>query len=274
MEQSMLSNLTSSEVNALSKFRFTDQKPSERRNIAVHELFDHTTLQDHLNKIGKQIGSPTHRVTASLLTKRMAFYAIIHLYTMSVLNKRLSVDIKEMSLVEKDDDSLWLPDFYLGNFIISEACKNRNQWREEIVENLFAHFFHPLIEALREVTRFSKMVMWENIALYIFWLYECLLKEEKKIEIKQRIEDDFCFIIQKAEGALFGPYLQNPLTRFDREKIYREEFNEWIRVRKTCCLSNLLDAKDGKRCATCPNGCNMSPFKREKGTGPTSQYKE
>lgn len=270
----MQSNLTSSEVNALSKFRFTVQNPRGRRSFAALELFDQATLRDHLNKIGKQMGSPTHRVTASLLTKRMAFYAVIHLYTMSVLNKRLSVDVEKMRLVEKEDDSLWLPDFYLGNFIISEVCENRNQWREKIVENLFAHFFHPLIEALKEATRFSKMVMWENIALYIFWLYESLLKEEKNIEIKQRIEDDFCFIMQKAEGPLFGPYLQNPLSRFNREKIYREEFNEWIRVRKTCCLSNLLNAKNGKRCSTCPNGCNMSPFKREKGTGPVSQYKE
>ncbi|MGV3466689.1 MAG: IucA/IucC family C-terminal-domain containing protein [Heyndrickxia sp.] len=266
-------NLTAMEVNELSRFRFTNQITGGRRNIAVIELLDQVSLHNHLNNIGKQIGSPTQRVTASLLTKRMAFYAVIHLYTMSVLNKRLNVDIKEMKLVEKEDDSLWLPDFYLGNFVITELYDNRNQWRATIVENLFAHFFHPLIEALREATRFSKMVMWENIAIYVFWLYESLLKEEKDKEIIQRIEDDFCFIMQKAEGALFGPYIQNPLARFDREKTYREEINEWIRVRKTCCLSNLLEAKDGKRCSTCPNGCNMSPFKRDKGSGPSSQQR-
>lgn len=267
----MQSNLSSTEVAELSRFRFTDRYPASRRSIAVFELFDQSRLQEYLDKIGRQIGSPTKRVTASLITKRMAFYAVIHLYTMSVLNKRLSVDVMELRLIEKDEDSLWLPDFYLGNFVISESNDNRNQWRATIVENLFANFFHPLIEALRETTRFSKMVMWENIAIYIFWLYESLLKEEKNKDIKTRIEEDFCFIMQKAEGTLFGPYLQNPLARFDRDKIYREEFNEWIRVRKTCCLSNLLDAKDGKRCSTCPNGCDMSPFKRDKGTGPSSQ---
>lgn len=267
----MLSNLTDNEANELSKFRFINQISEGRGSIAVIELFDHTTLIEHLNNIGKLIGSPTQRVTASLLTKRMAFYAVIHLYTMSVLNKRLNVDIKKMKLVEKENDLLWLPDFYLGDCIVSESYGNRTQWRETIVEDLFTHFFHPLIEALREATRFSKMVMWENIAIYIFWLYETIMKEEKDIEIKQRAEDDFRYILQEAEGSLFGPYLQNPLARFNGEKIYREEFNEWIRVRKTCCLSNLLNAKDGKRCKTCPNGCNMSPFKQDTGTGPSSQ---
>jgi ferric iron reductase protein FhuF len=257
----MLYSLTLSELNLLAKYRFTDKLFEGIPFISFQDLLDHAKILTHLDQIGKQIGSPTHKVTASLMAKRMAFYAVIHLYAMSALNKKFEVDLKEVKLIERNGDSLWLPDFYLGDFIISDPGENRDKWRQEVVKDVFSCFFHTLLEMLRLTTRFSKLVMWENIAVYVFWLYESILKNEENPERKLRMEDDYQFVMHHAQGSLFGPYQHNPLSRFDSEKVFREEYEEKIRVRKTCCLSNLLDAKEGKRCSTCPNGCNMPPFK-------------
>lgn len=252
----MLSNLTSE----LTKYRFIEQINVNDSYLKLEDFFNIDKLPTILFRIGEQMGSISKKVTASMIAKRMAFYGVIHLYAMSVMNKRLVVKIEEVKLVVPAEDKLWLPDFYFGDFHLEDTITERERWRETVVKELFSGFFHPLLEILRNETRFSKLVMWENIALYIFWLYESLLSNKEYQSIYDRLKEDFQFIIHEADSTLFGPYKNNPLSRFDSEKVLRDGTVEPIRIRKTCCLSNLLDQKDGKRCSTCPNGCNMPPF--------------
>lgn len=252
----MRSNL----VSELSKYRLIEEMSELDHYISMDSLFDKEQLPAVLSHIGERIGSPSHKVTASIITKRIAFYGVIHLYAMSVWNKRFKVELEEIKLIEKANDNLWLPDFYFGHYQLEDATSERKQWVDQVMNELFSSFFHPLIETLRNVTRFSKLVMWENISLYIFWLYESLLSDESYRDIYPRLRNDFQYIIHEACPELFGPYKNNPLSRFDSEKKVRIDSSEPIRIRKTCCLSNLLDGKEKKRCSTCPNGCDMPPF--------------
>ncbi|QQZ10472.1 IucA/IucC family C-terminal-domain containing protein [Heyndrickxia vini] len=251
--------MPSSLSSELSNYRYIDEIKSTHSFINGKDFFDSEKLPAHLVKIGAQMGSPTNKITASMIVKRMAFYGVIHLYAMSVWNKRLVVDIDELKVVENPGDPLWLPEFYFGEYTFIDVENVRTLWREEVIAEVFSGFFHPLLETLRNVTRFSKLVMWENIAIYIFWLYESLLNNEEYNALHNRLRDDFHFIVHEASPALFGPYKNNPLSRFDSEKVIREKNIEPIRVRKTCCFSNLLEKKKN-RCSTCPNGCNMPPI--------------
>lgn len=252
--------MQSRSMTELSKYRLINELKKQDFILELKDFFNKEHLPDILVRIGQKLGAPTNKVTASMIAKRMAFFGVIHLYAMSVLNQRFIVKIDDIKLAGRAEDRLWLPNFYFEHYFAEDALNDRVKWREEVIQNIFSGFFHPMIEALRRETRFSKLVMWENIAIYIFWLYESLMKDNEYKWIQHQLEDDYRFIVHEAGPELFGPYKHNPLTRFDSEKVIREDLVEPVRVRKTCCLANLLEEKNGKRCSTCPNGCNMPPF--------------
>lgn len=239
--------LSEREINLLGKFRFTSKDDNDKPSIPYLTLVDPLQIKDVLKIISGKMGAPNQRVAASMLMKRMAFYAVIHLYAMSVLGKRLNVDLRNIKLVENDSSNLWLPDFYLGPLNSEELVVKRTNSRDEIIREVFSECLDPLILVLSKEIRVSKRILWENIALYIYWLYEKVI-----VNAKGKVAEDFTYIIHEAPGELFGTYKNNPLTEFDSIQTYSQEAGEHIRVRKTCCLSHLLKGSGKSMCKTCP----------------------
>lgn len=230
--------LSEKDILELKEYRLTDI--AEGHSIEFASLVDAKQLPGVLAWLTGRIGAPNACVTSSILIKRLGFYAVIHLYAMTALEQKLNVDLEELKLVDQIGNDLWLPDFYLGDFGSEEPGRDHSSWREAVLINLFSHCLTPLVHLLREQTRLSEKVMWENIVIYIQWMYEKLMGDA---EFQIRAEADYHYLFHEAAGNLFGDYEENPLSAFSREGGTE---------RKTCCLSYMLRRQEKKTCKICP----------------------
>jgi ferric iron reductase protein FhuF len=237
--------LTDIEIQALEKLRLK-RKLESATNMG--DLLNQDNMAEFLNKLMGSIGAPTVKIAASIFMKRYAFLAVVSLYSMTVWNKKLNVTFPNVEIKEIVQDQEWLPSFTLKDLSVQIGNEeNRAKWREGVFQDLFANHLSVLIDHLREVTNISEAVLWENIAVYLFWLYESVLKDVDN----KNVLNDFQFLFSEANGGLFGAYQQNPLQRFNTEKTFVEEFQEEVRIRKTCCFSYQLKV-NGHRCKVCP----------------------
>lgn len=205
-----------------------------------------------MTDLSKTIGAPSEKIAASIFIKRYAFLAVISLYAMTAWNKKLDVSLDKVRMEPASKLENWLPAFYLKDLAVDEwdSGEARSEWRKGVVKELFAKNIYPLITLFEKTFGISKLILLENIAIYIFWLYESQLKEYKNAV------EDFSFLIFEAEGSLFGRYKLNPLQKYYVEKIYLDEQAEEVRIRKTCCFTYQLEGSS-KRCKTCPCSLNV-----------------
>jgi ferric iron reductase protein FhuF len=235
--------LTDVEMLTLEKYRFKKQL---KTSLNSSDLLNRDFMAEFLTKLMDTIGAPTMKVAASIFMKRYAFLAVISLYSMTAWNKKLNVAISNIEMEAARSDEQWLPAFTFKDFSVqSGQVKNRIKWREEVFQELFANHLSLLIRPLREVTNISEAVLWENIAVYLFWLYESELKNHPNAI------NDFRFLFTEANGAFFGEFSENPLQKYMGEKRFVDELQEEVRIRKTCCFYYQLKV-NGHRCKVCP----------------------
>lgn len=249
------------QIGELYQFRVTTDRTSSTLSVQIETLLDERSIRQYLGQLGKHIGAANDKVTASIFIKRYAFLAVAYLYTMTLNNGKLNISFENISLETNDQDKLWLPNFYFKDLSIETLKGSREKWREICVHSLFNNHLYPLIDCLSRVTKVSKLILWENIAVYIFWLYETILQKEGLPEDAiLRSKEDFEYILFQAPGSFFGGYNVNPLKRYYNEHIYMEEYGREVRPRNTCCYSYLTRSK--KRCTSCPQVC-VSPLVSE-----------
>jgi ferric iron reductase protein FhuF len=252
----MLDVLTKDELVHLRQFRLTTEEKLSELSIPLNELLDEDVLLSYLEKVGGHIGSPNLKVTASIFVKRYAFLAVIYLYGITVWNKKINISFNNIRLQTEEVEDMWLPKFYLHNTQIEIAKENRYEWREKALKVFFSENAHVLITQLSKATKQSKLILWENIAIYLFWLYESVLQKLDDEELRNRAKEDFHYLIYETPGSLFGNDHANPIKRYYYNKRYQEHLQEEVRVRTTCCFSYLLKGATN-RCKTCPQTCNV-----------------
>lgn len=237
------------QLDRLRKLRLTTEKTKSPLSIEVNELFDEQILKNYLHTLSNHLEASNTKVAASLFIKRYAFLPVIYLYVMTVWNGKLNIAYDNLSIETEDNEKQWLPKFYFHHMEMENLQMDRERWRTVCIKNLFKVHISPILDLLSHTTKVSKLILWENIAVYIFWLYESVLSEEgipKHISLQAK--EDFHFLISEADGNLFGDYNANPLTRY-----YSEGQQEVVRKRNTCCYSHLTSNK--KFCSTCPKSC-------------------
>jgi ferric iron reductase protein FhuF len=228
----------------LQKYRLSSEL---QHTFTIADLMDKTLLTDLIKELTYSLGAPSEKVAASIFIKRYAFIAVISLYAMSSSNRKINLSLENIEMEKAVFGKYWLPKISLKDLSIEKwDGKNREEWRKNIYRELFANNIYPIIDQLEKTFQLSRLVLWENIAVYLFWLYETELKNNDNAFAK----GDFQYLFSEAEGELFGIYHNNPLQKYHSEKKYLEEFQEEIRVRKTCCFSYQLP--NSKRCKTCP----------------------
>jgi ferric iron reductase protein FhuF len=233
------------DITLLEKYRL---KLEIMHSFDVADLLDETFLKKFMPHLAEAIGAPSEKTAASIFMKRYAFIAVLALFSMSVANKKINVSIENIEMEDAKQGKDWLPGLKLKNLAIEDwNGEDRDTWRKTVYQDLFAKNLFPLIDQLEKYYNLSRLILWENIAVYLFWLYETELKDNNHPNIK----DDFRFLIFEAEGKLFGPYNNNPLKKYYNDKQYVEEFQEEIRTRKTCCFTYQLKSRPS-RCKTCP----------------------
>ncbi|MBT2643388.1 (2Fe-2S)-binding protein [Bacillus sp. ISL-41] len=251
----MKAELTAAEIGILANYRFVVSEPEKDVQIDFRPLTDESEMGFYLERFNEGLKAPDAKTAASVFMKRHAFLAVLYLYSMTAFNKRLDVSPENIILADAIKDGLWLPGFYLKNKS-TDVCPygQREEWRKEAVRHLFVDNLFPVMDAISKSAKISKLILWENVAVYIFWLYEKILSQIEDHEVMMRAEDDFSFLIKSAPGKLFGRYNNNPIARYYSEPVYQEEADSYIRIRKTCCYSYLLKEK-GSYCKTCPRTC-------------------
>jgi ferric iron reductase protein FhuF len=261
----MRSVLTNSEISILANYRFVVAEPEKDVQIDFMPFMDAATMGVYLQMFNKELKAPDLKTAASVFMKRHAFLAVLYLYSMSAFNKKLDVSPGNIVLADAIKDGLWLPEFYLKDKR-ADVCPagQRYEWRMEAVRHLFADNLYPVLDAISKSAKISKWILWENVAVYIFWLYEKILSQTEDHEVRARAAEDFSYLVSHAPGKVFGRYSKNPIERYFSEPVYQEETDSYIRIRKTCCLSYMLKEKGGY-CKTCPRTCGLD--NRECGNG-------
>lgn len=248
----MKAELTPNEVEILANYRFVVSEPEKNVQIDFRPFTDEVAMGAYLERFNEGLKAPDTKTAASVFMKRHAFLAALFLYSMSAFNKKLDVSPENIILADAIKDGLWLPEFYLKSKS-AEVCPpgQREAWRSEAVRHLFADNLIPVMDAISKSSKISKMILWENVAVYIFWLYEKILSASEDQEVRMRAAEDFSFLVESAPGKLFGRYQKNPLARFYHKPTDQEENYTFTRTRQTCCYSYKLKEKGGY-CKTCP----------------------
>ncbi|MDF2854900.1 MAG: hypothetical protein K0Q87_751 [Neobacillus sp.] len=228
----------------LQKYRL---RSDLQHTFSISDLMDNTFLTELIKDLTYSLGAPSEKAVASIFIKRYAFIAVISLYAMSASNRKMNLSLDNIEMEKAVPGKDWLPKISLKDLSIEKwNGKDRDEWRKNIYRELFANNIYLIIEQLEKNFQISRLILWENIAVYLFWLYETELKNSENPFVKS----DFHFLFSEAKGELFGRYHNNPLQKYQSEKKYLEEFQEEVRVRKTCCFSYQLP--NSKRCKTCP----------------------
>ncbi|WP_191090800.1 IucA/IucC family C-terminal-domain containing protein [Niallia endozanthoxylica] len=255
--------LNRAEIEELSQFRLTTEKNASDQSIRLHELFDDYVLLKYLEWAGTYIGSPDVKVTASLFVKRYAILAVISLYAMTAWNKKINMSFQNISLQTQEGDKIWLPQFYFHQMSVETFCTERERFREEVIKDVFTNHMYVMISQISKVTKQSKQIFWENISIYLFWLYETAFTKIDDIEIEKRANEDYHYLINEAPGSLFGDCRENPLKKFYDNKKYEDQNGVEIRIRTTCCLNYRLEGP-AIYCNTCPRKCRKADSKSKK----------
>lgn len=239
--------LTKSEKEVLTNhFRFSEWVSDRESVIQGTDLLDFEKMHSMLEEIQSRLQAPSKKVAASIFSKRYSYaVAVTGLFAMSAWNKALDLRPENIALGTNGTDSLWLPSLHLSDQTAREfSGSNRGSWLEEVVRSLFEENIDPVWNVLSEVSGLSKYVLWENTAIYIYWLYEKKMNESGFVIGSH----DFSFLLHPDNGPLFGNYTKNPLLRYYGGPV--SSGGEDTRFRKTCCLSFQLPG--GGYCKTCP----------------------
>src|SRR5690606_31416022 len=133
---------------------------------------------------------------------------------------------------------------YLEDFAVEKIEENE---LEDYLKSLFTKM-NELVEIVTKVTRVPKPNLWENISVYVYWLYETKLKDERFKENADRIKSDFELLIRGLDADAFGGQC-NQLTNFYWGRRIEED---GTRIRRTCCF--YYGANSGRKtCTTCPH---------------------
>lgn len=167
---------------------------------------------------------------------------------MTVYNKGLDLSADNCSL-ESSLGHPWLEHVSLADIyaIMPEAGK-REIWRNALISALFAGNIGKLIAIMSKMANVPKSILWENVAVRVFSLYE------KRIgltgEQQEQSRADFQYLVHQAPGAVFGEK-QNPLSRFHHKPTVTSLSTSPMRMRKTCCFYYEVSSVK-EYCTGCP----------------------
>lgn len=247
-----MAELTSLEKETLKKYRLylDDHKASQSKISGCDLLKSEQLLMLFNGDLSEKLNTNKHNVIGSMLVKRYAFLAALVLYSMSMYDKGFDSSIGNLSLITDEDDPIWLPSFNFDKLeVTTPAADDREVWRAEVVETLFKDNIAFILSSILKTGKVAKSILWENIAIYIFWMYESLLEDESISEdLKEKVRKDFYYVVTEAPAQSFGLKAKNPLSQYFHEKVNQ------VRKRTTCCLF-YFTSKNDDRCNTCPIEC-------------------
>ncbi|WP_239617992.1 IucA/IucC family C-terminal-domain containing protein [Cohnella mopanensis] len=243
------------EIEVLIKdYRLAIEPSSDGKfSMPATDMLNKIKCSAYLEGVAGIFESSSPLATASLFAKRYSYLIIASsLYAMSALNKGMDYAIDNCHIESNYQGQAWLPKARLTNRHVSQPAEGRRaEWRDGIIRNVFADNLAKAWDSLSKSVPISKAVLWENTAIYVYWLYENKFGVGASADQRSRIQEDFEYLINEAPAHLFGES-KNPLTRFNSCKVTTLASDEPIRIRKTCCFYYLASDEPEDYCPTCP----------------------
>ncbi|MGX1263170.1 siderophore-iron reductase FhuF [Rossellomorea marisflavi] len=236
--------LSGDQWHILEKYRFAAHNGETGTEVST--LLDPAQLDVYISNRLHLIGTEDRTAAASIFIKRYAFIAAMALMAMTCWNRKIDVTPENMILVDRMKSGLWLPHVHVKH--VGMQAFHSNEEKRAYIQTLFHKTIVPIIQAVRSSFNVPEMILWENVAVYIYWVYETddfFIGEGNGSDRGE----DFRMLLSEEHAHWFGTCRKNPLDRFYREKSPVD--GEMIRVRNTCCFSYRLDGATGT-CKTCP----------------------
>lgn len=235
-------------------YRLTQDVTEDRTYcLPFTDLLDPDKSQAYLQKVGQIYETDSSVAAVSMFAKRYAYLVIAaNLYALSYFNKGYNLELENGEIESVYLGGAWLPKARLMDWTMTEpAAGRRAEWRDEVLERMFAGNLSRVWSALAKLAKVPKSILWENTAIYVYWLYEKNFGKEATLEQKQRLEEDYHYLLHAAPAHLFGEK-RNPLMQFNSPKVMRSGYEKPIRVRKTCCFYYVTSDKQEDYCSSCP----------------------
>ena len=239
-ERSCEHELLAEEWEVLAAFGLKSYQQDELLAIDSSKLLDDALCLETLQKIMPELGAPNLKVTASLVIKRAAFLTLAPvLYAMSVFDKGLDASIENSVFEYPLENKMWLSKMPLKTTAVSvwkdSDKEDRDAWRNEILSKVFTGHLTLLVEQFYRLTKVSRRILWENVAVRVFSIYEQRILVNITEEMMPKAQADYAYLLDKSTTKLFG-LNENPLTIFYRDKQLTALSENPIRVRRTCCF--------------------------------------
>ncbi|MES1925844.1 IucA/IucC family C-terminal-domain containing protein [Salinisphaera sp. T31B1] len=218
--------------------------------LSVADFTDPARCRLLLDELGPVIGAPSRRITASLLSKRLAFLITgASLYALSACNRTLDMSADNCRIDPSHDGRRWTSCLPLHRLEAQAwPADQRDHARGVLVDQVFAGLIAPLWAVLHQVSGVPMRMLWENTAVRVYSLYERRMADFTEPASIARRDADWHFLID-APAALFG-WSANPLARFLYAPTRRAN-GDTVRFRRTCCLY-FKATQPPVYCRTCP----------------------
>lgn len=225
---------------------------NREHSIRAIDLLVPQKCADLLDSLTAAIGSPSRRITASLLSKRIAFLtAAPSLYAMSMYDKGLDLSLENCFLEYHYANKRWQSGMPLESLTATLPPMGlRAEWRRKIIVSIFSDNLSRLWQSLSSVAKVPLPVLWENTAVRVYSLYERRMMENSCTYAQGRIREDFTYLVRDAGPEMFGA-VENPLAKFFWHKQRTPHSTQPIRVRQTCCYYYKA-TEPQEYCSTCP----------------------
>ncbi len=244
-----------------------------QHSVPVSQLLDEQGARQYIQQLTDIYESDDLPFITSMLAKRYSYMIVAPaLYAMTVYGKGLHFAPEQCTLESHFKGDIWLPHVRLdkpeamelhlepeGEQATSEhrcECANdaANQvsqhQRQQYLTTIFAGHLQPVWHNLARAAGVSRAILWENAAIYVYYVYETLLADPIHDAYREQIEADFAYLTEQASASVFGEKW-NPLARFNTPKRLSPGSDKPKRIRKTCCLY-YLSGEDAGYCSVCP----------------------
>lgn len=228
---------TADEWQALQAYGLSLSSPDETfgSRIDAAQLLDDDHCLAVLEQIAPVLGAPNIKVAASLTIKRLAFLVLAPtLYAMSRFDKGLDVSLSLCQFDYRLKDRIWQSTLPLKSIHITPLCADRTAWRTYVLQQAFAEHLTPLVEIFHRLTRSPKRILWENVAVRVFSIYERRVLPGLGGSQRALAQADYAWLLSPDASAVFG-LETNPIAEFDAAFTQLEQVAEPVRIRRTCC---------------------------------------
>ncbi|MDQ0897339.1 IucA/IucC family C-terminal-domain containing protein [Paenibacillus sp. V4I7] len=203
-----------------------------------------------MEDFGDFMKSPAPKVTGSLFAKRYcsliagAVHTYMHhQYGLDLSLPNVRVVVGEEGIHYRIVDS--------GEFQQLQQLQTREQRRELYFRHLFSDNVCRVFERTERYTGIQESNLWATLSYNLTYWKEEWIHQAQSLWLRERIEEDYRFMMEEANHLWFREKTVNPLIHSFRQVIVPCYNDRHILLREKCCLNYCLPGGD-RYCYTCP----------------------